>query len=216
MCFNQTGDISTLHNSSLKLVDKFTYLESSVSSTETDVDSRLAKAWMAINRLSIICKSDLTDKMKRSFFQAAVVSILLYGRTTLTLTKRMKKKLDGNYPRILWAILNKFWRQNRTKQQLYGHLLPITKTIKVRRTRHAGHYWRSRDELISELLLWTPSHGRAKAGRPARTYIRQLCVDTGCSPEDLPEAMNDREMWRERFRDIRADGSTRLWDDEIV
>ena len=51
---------------------------------------------------------------------------------------------------------------------------------------------------ISDVLLWTPSHGRAKAGQPARTYIQQLCEDTGCSPEDLPEAMNDREEWRER------------------
>ena len=72
---------------------------------------------------------------------------------------------------------------------------PITKTIQVRQSRHAGHSWRSRDELISDVLLWTPSHGRAKVGRPARTYIQQLCEDTGCSPEDLPEAMNDREGW---------------------
>ena len=70
-------------------------------------------------------------------------------------------------------------------QQLYGHLPPITKTIQVRRTRHAGHCWRSRDELISDVLLWIPTHGRAKAGRPARTYIQQLCEDTGCCPEDL-------------------------------
>ena len=96
MCLNQTGDISTLGGSSLKLVDKFTYLGSSVSSTEKDIDTRLAKAWTAIDRLSVIWKSDLTDKMKRSFFQAAVVSILLYGCTTRTLTKRMEKKLDGN------------------------------------------------------------------------------------------------------------------------
>ena len=52
---------------------------------------------------------------------------------------------------------------------------------------------------------------RAKAGRPARTYIQQLCEDTGCSPEDLPEAMNDREEWRERVRDIRASGTTWWW-----
>ena len=57
---------------------------------------------------------------------------------------------------------------------------------------------RSRDELISDVLLCTPTHGRAKAGRPARTYIQQLCEDTGCCPEDLPGAMNDREEWRER------------------
>ena len=58
---------------SLKLVDKFTYLESSSSSTEKDIDTRPTKAWTAIDRLSIIWKSDLTDKMKRSFFQVAVV-----------------------------------------------------------------------------------------------------------------------------------------------
>ena len=81
-CFNQTGDISTREGTSLKLVDKFTYLGSSVSSTEKDIDTWLTKAWTAIDKLSIIWKSDLTDKMKRSFFQAAVVSILLYGCTT--------------------------------------------------------------------------------------------------------------------------------------
>ena len=150
----------------------------------------------AVTRVSIIWKSDLTDKMKRSFFQAAVVSILLYGCTIWTLTKRLKKKLDGNYTRMLRAILNKSWRQHPTRHQLYGHLPPITKTIKVRRTRHAGHCWRSKDELISDVLLWTPEYGQAKAGRPARTCIQQLCEDTGCNPEDLPEAMNDREKWR--------------------
>ena len=132
----------------------------------------VTKAWTAINRLSIIWKSDLTDKMKHSFFQAAVVSILLYGRTTWTLTKRLKKKLDGNYTTMLRAILNKSWRQHPTRHQLYGHLPPITKTIQVRRTRHVGHSWRSKDELISDVLLWTPAYGQVKAGRPARTYIQ--------------------------------------------
>ena len=88
---------------------------------------------------------------------------------------------------------------------------PITKTIQVRRTRHAGHCWRSRDELIRDVLLWIPTHGRAKAGRPARTYIQQLCEDTGCCPEDLPRAMNDREEWRERVRDIRATSAIWWW-----
>ena len=193
MCYNQTGDISTQDGTTLKLVDKFTYLGSSVSSTEKDIDTRLTKAWTAIDKLSIIWKSDLTDKMKHSFFQAAVVSILLYGCTTWTLTKRLEKKLDGNYTRILRAILNKSWRQHPTRHQLYGYLPPITKTIQARRTRHEGYCWRSRDELISDVLLWTPAYGRAKAGRPGRTYIQQLCEDTECSLEDTPEAMNDRE-----------------------
>ena len=148
---------------------------------------------------------DLTDKIKRSFFQAGVVSILLYGCTTWTLTKRMGKK-----SLIATTQEYKSRRQHPTKNQLYGHLPPITKIIKVRRTRHAGQCWSSREELIGDVLL-TPPHGRANAGWPARTYAQQLCVNTGCTPEDLPEAMNDREGWRERVKDIRADGTTRWW-----
>ena len=86
--------------------------------------------------------------MKCSFFQAAFVSILLYGCTSWTLTKRMEKKLDDNYTIMLRAILNKYWRQHLT--------MHTTKTIKVRRTRHAGHCWRSKDELIRDVLLRTP------------------------------------------------------------
>ena len=114
---------------------------------------------------------------------------------------------------MLQAILNKSWKQHPTKQQLYGHQPPVTNTIKIRLTRHAGHYWRSRDEFVSDVLLWNPSLGQAKVGRPARTYIQQLCADTGCSPEDLPKAMVDREGWRKRIKYIRADSATwwRWW-----
>ena len=110
------------------------------------------------------------------------MSILLYGCTTWTLTKRMQKKLDGNYTRMLWAILNKSWRQHPTKQQLYGHLSPVTKTIQVWRIRHVGHCRRSRDELISGVLLWTPSHGRAKArrtgipGKPSQCDVKNIAM----------------------------------------
>ena len=69
---------------------------------------------------------------------------------------------------MLRAILNKSWRQLPSRHQLYGHLPPTTKTIQV---RHAGHCWKSRDDLISDVLLWTPTYGRAKAGQPARTYL---------------------------------------------
>ena len=127
-----------------------------------------------------------------------VVFILIYKShpyewAAVVLTKRTEKKLDGNYTRRLRAILNKSWRQHSSKHQQYGHIPIITKTIKIRRTRHAGHCRRCRDELISDILLWTPSYGRAKAGRPGRTYIQQLCADKGCSLEDLLGAMDDWE-----------------------
>ena len=112
-----------------------------------------------------------------------------------------KKKLEGNYI-MLRAVLNKSWGQYPTKQQLYGHLPLITKTIKVRRTRHAGHCWKSKDKLISDVLLWTIWHGRAKVRRPARTYTQQLCADRGCNLEDLPGVMDNRDGWWERVREI--------------
>ena len=101
MCFNQISYISTLNGSYLKLVNKFTYQGSSVSSTETDIDTLQAKTWTANDRPSVIWKSDLTDKMKRSFLQTPVMLILLYRCTTWTLTKRIEKKINGNYTRML-------------------------------------------------------------------------------------------------------------------
>ena len=77
------------------------------------------------------------------------------------------------------------------KQQLYGHLPFISKTIQVRRARHAGHYWRSKDELISNVLPWTPLHGCTSVDPLARIYLHQLCMDTGCSLENLLGAMDD-------------------------
>ena len=116
-----------------------------------------------------------------SFLAFVVGAILLYGCTTWTLTTRMEKKLDDNYKRMLRAILNKSWTQHPTKQQLYGHILFITKTIKVSRTRHVGHCRRSKDELMRDIIQWTLSHWRAKFRRPAKKYIQLLCAYTGYS-----------------------------------
>ena len=181
MCINQRGDISTIKGGPLKLVDKFTYLGSSVSSTDNDINTRLAKAWTVIDR-----KSDLIDKIKRSLYRAAVMSILQYGCTTWMLKcgekawRQLHKKVASNI-----ELVKKKAAIPRTNTH--------TKTIQVRSTRHAGHCWRSGDELISDVLTWTLSHGRAKAGGQAQTYIQQLCADTGCSIEDLPGGMEDRD-----------------------
>ena len=121
LCANKWLILNRSISVTLQKLNTFTcapYLESSVSSTEKDIDTQLTKAWTAIDKLSIIWKSDLNDKMKRSFFQAAFISILLYGCTTWTITKRLEKKLDGNYTRMLQAILNKSWRKHPIRHQL--------------------------------------------------------------------------------------------------
>ena len=114
----------------------------------------------------------------------------------------------------MWLERGSCCEQHPTKQQLYSHLQPITKTIKIRRTRHAGYCWRTRDELISDVLLWTPSHGRAKAGRPTLSYIQQLFADRGCSPDDRPEVMIGRGSERGSGTSVLIEGHDD--DDQMV
>ena len=169
--------------------------------------------------------------MKHSFFQAAVASILLYGCTTWALTKRLEKKLDGNYTRMLRAILNKFWRQHPTTHQLYGHLPPITKTIQVRQTRHAGHCWRSRDELISDVLLWTPHMAVRKQddqhehtfssyvrirGVVLKTYLGRWTIgrsgERGSGISVLPARYdNDDDVWQTRKSGSVVENPLKEW-----
>ena len=95
--------------------------------------------------------------------------------------------------------------------KLYGHQTPIFKTIQIRWAIHAEHCWRGKGDLLSDVHLWTFSHGRATVGRPTRTYLQYLCTDTGCSMGDLPRAIDDRDVWWERVREICASGTSWWW-----
>ena len=201
--FDQQGTIQTNSGEPIKAVESFTYLGSEINSTKQDVKIRIAKAWTALNKMDIVWKSDLSKDLKRSFFRATVESVMMYGATAWTLTKSLESKLDGTYTRMLRAILNISWRQHPTKSQLYGPMPDISTILCERRMHFAGHCWRAKQELASDLLLWTPRHGKARAGRPAITYIDQLSRDTGCFPEDLPTLMQDRNGWRDRIN-VRA------------
>ena len=202
--FNQTGEIKSLNGNSLKSVKDFSYLGSNIQSTEKDINIRKAKAWKALDGLSVIWKSNLTDRLKRDFFKAVVDPVLTYGSSTWTLTKQQETSLDGTYTRLLRAALNISWKKHPTKKRLYGHLPPISMSIREARLKLTGHIWRHKKELASEILFWTPRHGKRSAGRPERTYTDQLVDDTGLHLEDLPKVMEDRVGWRERIKRIRV------------
>ena len=104
----------------------------------------------------------------------------------------MRKNLDENYTRMPPGVLNKSWKQHPTKQ-LNSHSFLILQTIQIRQTRHAEHCWRSNDELTSYVLLWTPIHGHTSVSQQVWTYTHLLWADIGCSLEDLPSTMADRE-----------------------
>ena len=127
MGFNQSCVIS-LNGKPSKLVNHFIYLGSNISSTESDVNIRKGYAWTAIDR---------SDKIKFEYFQAVAVSVLLYSRTTWTLTEHLEKKLDKNYQNNrsmsrFWVFSFFFWqsrKQNPKKQYLYGFLPLFTQTF---------------------------------------------------------------------------------------
>ena len=117
----------------------------------------------------------------------------------------MEQKLDGNYARRLRAVLNKSCKQHPTELRLYGHLPPISQTIPEWWGKHAVHCWRSKNELMRDILQETYAHKHVSVGRP-ETYIHlsQLCADNEYRLEDLASARADineeRERERERFK----------------
>ena len=209
MSQTEIGILKSLDDQVIKQVLDFVYLGSHAQSSEKDINTRIPKSWAALNKLTCIWKSNLPDNLKRSFFKAVVESVLLYGSTTWTLTKTMEKKLDGTYTRMLRAVLNLHWKKHPTLQQLYGNLPRISQVLLERRLWLAGHSWRSKEELVIEVLLWTPSHAKPAVGRPARTYIDQLSDDAGGCKEDLPCLMEDRDVWKDIVRRVRDNFSSR-------
>ena len=101
-------------------------------------------------------KSNFPDQLKRDFFRATVESVLVYGSVSWTLTSSLERRIDGTFTRMIRAALNQTWADRLHNTELYGNIPRITTTIR----RFAGHYWRSKSELASEVLPWEPSHGR--------------------------------------------------------
>ena len=108
---------------------------------------------------------------------------------------------------MLRAFLNKSWKQHPRKQQLHGHLPPVSQAIQVRRTRHAGYRWRKKNKPISYLLQWTLAHGRMPVLTDQQTYLHQFCTDTGCSQEDMQGTMDDRDRLQKRVRELHTDSA---------
>ena len=157
----------------------------------------LAKGVICYRWLPAVWKADLSDKKRMS---SKMCLCQYFCMDASPGRKQKKKKLDCNYTRMSRAILNKSWKQCPTKQQMYDHLPSISKNIQLRRTSHAGHCSRIKDELLSDILLCTPTHRRDNVG----TQQKLICANTGRSLEDLPGEMNDGDGWREKIRKIPA------------
>ena len=201
---NKTSDLTTqlktLSGYILKCKDDYKYLGSFISSSEKDFNARKGMAWSACNNLHKIWTSKLHVSIKIQLFKTLIVPILLYGCETWTLSKRMEKRLDGVYTRLLMRVQNLSWKRHPTKQVIYGDLPPVSSIVRSKRAQFAGHCFRATTEIISSLVLWKPK----SVGRRSRklSFVDTLKRDTNLQDQDLKTAMLDRECWREIVKSI--------------
>ena len=186
---SRSGDV-------IEKVDDFLYLGGYTNSSR-DMDSRIGKAWGALNSLTKIWRSRVKTQTKVRIFQSLIESILLYGCESWVMTKTAEKKIDGTYTRMLRVAKNISWRARMTNRQLYGQIPKISATIRRRRLALAGHVSRH-DEPAGRLLFWSPEEPRRR-GRPNTTIKDVLQNDTGLNTNEIPTAMADRDSWRRNY-----------------
>ena len=192
----QDYTLRSLNNVNLKKVDDFKYLGSYINDSEQDFNVRKALAWKACNRLNKLWRSSLPNSLKVKTFRTLVEPILLYGSETWTMTRAMEHKIDGCYTNLLKRVQNLYWAEHPTLAQIYNGLPRISSTLSSRRLRFSGHCFRAKEEIISSLLLWSPI-GPIRSRK--FTYIDTLKRETKLEIEELKTAMQDRELWRERY-----------------
>ena len=135
------------------MVSDYVYLGSYILLSEKDFHTRKGMAWSACNAMHKIWTSDLSRAFKLKIFEAAIEPILLYGSETWTLSKKLEKRLDGTFTRLLMRVQNISWKRHPTKKEIYGTIPPVSVIVKARRVQFAGHCRRAENEIISSLLL---------------------------------------------------------------
>jgi len=190
---NNSHPVKTLNGSSLKQVEDYKYLGAYISSSEKDFATRNGMAWSACNDMHKIWSSQLSNNIKVKIFRATIEPILLYGSETWTLSRKLEKRLDGTYTRLLMRAQSLSWKCHPSISQIYDKLPRVSSLVKSRRVQFAGHCFRADAEVISSLLLWRPSPGQTR-GRKL-SFPDVISRDTGIRTEDLGTAMRDREVW---------------------
>ena len=188
--------MTSLNGVDIKQVSDFKYLGSFINSSENDFKVRKALAWKALNKLNKIWLSNLSEELKIKTFKSLVEPILLYGSETWAMTKTMEKSLDGCYTNLLKRVKNLNWRDHPTLQQIYDGLPRISSVLSARILSFAGHCFRAKGEVISELILWCPP-GPKRSRK--RTYLDMLRRETGLEVGEMGTAMSNLELWRDGF-----------------
>jgi len=165
--------LTIIKGNDLAEVCNFRYLGSYTESTEADLKARKAVAWKALNSMSSVWKSHISHSVKRSFFQATVETVLLYGSETWTLTPTLERSLNGCYTRMLRAALNKWW-QHVPNSELYDNLPKVGDKVAARRMGLVGHCSRHPELPAGKVILWEPTHGYRRRRRQRGIFLDTL------------------------------------------
>jgi hypothetical protein len=207
-----TTPVYALDGTLIKVVDDFKYLGSWINNSMKDVNVRIGQAWTAATKMRNIWTSFLTEELKRKFFQATIVSILLYGCETWTMTVAIQKKLDGAYTKLLRYISNVSWRDHIPNSVLYSGLPIISSVVRQRRLRFAGHCYRATNQPIHHLVFKETDCRRGKGA--TKTYPKMILedVNTIMSGKDVITEEEDAGEPRTRGRKKSAPKTVNLED----
>ena len=147
-----------------------------------------------------IWKSNLDKHLKINYFRATVERILMHGAETWTMNARMHKRLDGCYTNLLRRAQNLSWKDHHTLQDIYGTIPKLSERLAQCRSRFAGHCFRAKDEIISDLIMWKASNSRKL------TFPDIISRDSGIPVKELPTAMADKDFWRSVVHGISPTG----------
>ena len=187
---NNSQPVKTLNGTPLKQVEDYKYLGAYICSSEKDFATRNVMAWSACNDMHNIWSSQLSNNLKVKIFRATIEPILLYGSETWTLSRKLEKRLDETYTRLLRRAQNISWKSHPSISQIYNKLPRVSSRVKHRRVQFAGHRFRADAEIIYSLLLWRPSYGKSR-GRKL-SFPDVISRDMGISTEDLRTAMRSQ------------------------
>ena len=131
-----------------------------VKSSETDISVRKALAWAAFWKLKDIFRSNnLPIRLKTNIFQAACLSILLYGCESWIITQKLEQNLNSFATNCYRVILN-IKRLDRVSNAEIYHKIgidPLVLQIQRRQLRYVGHSLRKPEfELINKYVLYQP------------------------------------------------------------
>ena len=120
------------------------------------------------------------------------MSVLLYGYSICTLTKRLEEKLNENYTRVLRAVLKKSWKQHPSKLQLYGYL-PLIIQIILDEQDMLDTAGEAGTNLKAKFWMFSPQQ---------RILWSALCRHWMSSRRQ--HATSDKDRWWERDTDIHT------------